>query len=29
MEILPDEFYYSDVDQDEITNEIFDYINHI
>jgi hypothetical protein len=24
-----DEFYYFDVDQVDITNEIFDYINHI
>ncbi len=29
MEILLDEFYYSDVDQVEIMNEIFDYINDI
>ncbi len=29
IEIDFDEFYYFDVDQDEIMNEIFDYINHI
>jgi hypothetical protein len=29
IEIDFDEFYYFDVDQVEIMNEIFDYINHI